>query len=285
MQNSHDDFNEVGSSPPTVNGNLNEQLNCPETIEAIAPYAMAYNNPSETENTDTEYSVRRGSRRRIPNSKYTKDYISPTISPNLLRKALSPKRYLSSSTDNVSDCASKNQNHTQRKKAKVVSPNPIKRKQIPLNNQSNIMVVDNLNLKWPRYGIREQVFAGETYSVIQTCSVDTGLFAMYHAYKARSNTFRELFEDELVDSVVTLREVFKRVEQDGWDVARLYWLVRHNLLTLENFDGKYNMENTLTNAVFQFVKPMQEFDVRSECMCTVCPKRIKKRPSVDITLR
>ncbi|CAF4610052.1 unnamed protein product, partial [Rotaria sp. Silwood2] len=248
-------------------------------------WSVAYSDLSESETTDTESNLRRGSRHRIPNTKYANDYISPTISPNLLSKALSPKRYLSSSTDNLSDNALEKKCHRQRKKPKRTRPNSSNKQQSKVTNLIHTTTLGSLNLVWPRFGFKNCVYAGESFSVTRTCPIDTGLFALYHAYNAGTDKFRDLFENNTLDAFVALRETFQCVENKGRDVARLHWLVRHKLLTNMNFDNEYDLENTLTKIVFDFVRPMQEFDIRSACRCTVCPKRKRKNSSFDITLR
>ncbi|CAF3837376.1 unnamed protein product [Rotaria sp. Silwood1] len=265
--------------------NLNEPFSHPNTIQNTLPTLVAYSDLSETETTDTETNLRRGSRHRIPSTKYANDYISPTISPNLLSKALSPKRYLSSSTDNLSDNALEKTCHGQRKKPKRTLRNSSNKQQSKVTKLIHTTTLGSLNLVWPRYGIKNCVYAGESFSVTRTCPIDTGLFALYHAYKAGSDKFRNLFENNTLDAFVALRETFQCVENKGWDVARLHWLVRHKLLTDMNFDNEYDLESTLTKIVFDFVRPMQEFDIRSVCRCTVCPKRKRKNSSFDITLR
>lgn len=71
--------------------NFYEPLACPNLV--------AYSDQSETKINDKERKIRRGSHHCIPNTKYLNDYISPIISPNLLCRALSSKRYVSSSID------------------------------------------------------------------------------------------------------------------------------------------------------------------------------------------
>ena len=107
---------------------------------------------------------------------------------------------------------------------------------------------------------------------------------MYHAYKAGTTKFRQLFESVDLPVYETIRRTFQLVDSDGWTSARLYWLLRHNLLTTTNEDGVFDIENTWHNIVFEFVKPMQEYQINSECSCVVCPKRRRQKTSVDISL-
>ncbi|CAM4846542.1 unnamed protein product [Rotaria magnacalcarata] len=148
-----------------------------------------------------------------------------------------------------------------------------------------VTTVGSLNLTWPMYGIHNGTYEGQYFSITRTCSVDTGLFVLYHAYKAGSDSFRNLFKNDIRNVFIALRETFEYVESHGWTVARLHWLKRHQLLDTKTHDEKYDLLNTLNKIVFDYVKPMQEFDIKSECICTACPKRVRKYSSVDITLQ
>ncbi len=75
----------------------------------------------------------------------------------------------------------------------------------------------------------DQLHKGKIFSVTNTCLLDTGLFVLWHAYKAGIKKFRSLFESEALAASVAVRRTFQHVESDGWTTARLYWLVRHGL--------------------------------------------------------
>ena len=161
------------------------------------------------------------------------------------------------------------------------SPN---RRQLIPHVQQTLVAVGDLKLTWPRYGIRNAIHEGKIYSVTRTCPLDTGLFVFYYAYRAGSEKFRQLFEDNALNAFTVLRRTFQLVESDGWTVARLYWLLEHGILKDTNAAHEYDIENTLTEIVFRFVQPMQEYPIRSKCSCAACPKRVRQTNSVDITL-
>ena len=215
MQSSDGVFDPEYDSLASVNNNMNESFDYPNTNQNILQTLVAYSDHSETETSSTECSVRRGSRRRVPNTKYVKDYISPTISPKLLSKTVSPKRNISSSTDGVSDSASEQTHRGQSKKTKRELQNSANRQQSVLKRLQNTTTLGNLNLLWPRYGIKNGVYAGESFSDTRTCSVDTGLFALYHAYRAANDKFRNLLENNTLDVFIALCKTFQRVEDDG----------------------------------------------------------------------
>ncbi|CAF4095238.1 unnamed protein product [Rotaria sordida] len=206
------------SSCSNFDGPLHSRQVEQDYLLTSVPYVV----PSEPEATDTEENVRRSSRHRTPNPKYANDYISPIISPNLLSRALSPKRPLSSSNDTISANVMEKISDEQRKKIKTSLLHSSKKQQSRFSKQPFTTTLGSLNLTWPRYGIKNGIYEGQSFSITRTCPVDTGLFVLYHAYKAGSDGFR---------------------------------------------------------------KPMQEFDINSECTCVACPKRIRKHSSADITLR
>ena len=239
--------------------------------------------PIDVQTIDVDQSVRRSSRRRIPNSKYTDDYISPTISP-VLSRVVSPKRSHSPAANSLTDLKSVTPSRTRKKRVKCSpnsSPDP---RQFISRAREVPSVIGNMQLTWPRYGIRNAIYEGRIYSVTNTCPLDIGLFILYHAYKAGTAEFRERFERDDLHSYATIRRTFQMVESDGWTTARLYWLVKHGLLKKKNEDHLYDIENTLTEIVFRFVQPMQKYLVTSTCSCSACPKQIRQTTSSDIAL-
>ncbi|CAF4523886.1 unnamed protein product [Rotaria socialis] len=226
----------------------------------------------EIETTDTDQSTRRSSRRRTPNRKYDNDYISPIINRRGLSNALSLKRCLSSSSDSISVSLKENPIRDQHKKVKQFAPSTSDKEQNVFNKPPRvpkpqcIAELGTLTLKWPKYGINNGIYDGQSFS-------------------AGSDKFQKLFENDNLDALVVLRDTFKYVETNDWTVARLHWLVRHQLLNEKISDGRYDLKNTLTKIVFDYVRPMQIFEIISECSCIACPQRIRKNSSVDITLR
>ena len=144
--------------------------------------------------------------------------------------------------------------------------------------------IGNLKLTWPPYGIENSTYAGERFSIFNTCPLDTGLFILYHAYKTGTDGFRKLFTSDALEAYKFLRHTFQLVETDGWTTARLYWLTEKNLLKNKNMNGKYDLKSTMEEIVFQFVKPMQAFTIKSKCSCTVYSKPIREYTSVHIAL-
>jgi hypothetical protein len=232
---------------------------------------MACDDPNET---ITYKKISNDSYRRNPSSKYNNEHNS---SP------LSPKRIMESSDETISSVTTEKESRYDRKKIKTSSSKLSNATQYRSNDP--LTKIGNLSLTWPRYKIKDGVYAGHSFSITNTCSVDTGLFILYHAYKANTDEFRNLFETDILDAFITLRRTFEYVEHDNWTVARLYWVVKHELLEVKRADGTYDLLNTLTKVVFDFVRPMQHFKVKSKCTCIACSKRIRESSSFDIVLR
>ena len=198
-------------------------------------------------------------------------------------RPFSPKRSYAPSD---SDQSMRKQRSREKKPQKRIkgSVNSDTARQTLTQHGDHFTKIGPLRLPWPRYRIDDAVYNGQHYSIFNTCPLDTGLFAVYHAYKAGGDAFRLLFENDTIEAIALLRHIFQLVESDGWTIARLFWLTKHHLLTVQDSHGNYNLKNTLNEIVFRFIQPMQSFRLVSRCSCLVCPKPIRDRTSVDIAL-
>jgi hypothetical protein len=239
---------------------------------------------SDTDTTDVSDSLRRSSRKRTPNTKYAVDYISPTISPTASRM-VSPKRSHSPSIASTSP-GLKPSTPVQkpRKKGKRLTLNSPNSRQVTTKKRDGFTHIGTLHLPWPRYGIRNATYEGKIYSITNTCPLDTGLFVLYYAYRTGTPEFHHLFERDTLEIYITLRQTFQLVESDDWTIARLYWLTTLNLLEDNSDISVHDIENTLTEIVFTFIRQMQEHSVKSKCSCNACPKQIRSTTNFDIAL-
>ena len=103
-------------------------------------------------------------------------------------------------------------------------------------------------------------------------------------HKAGTDKFRSLFDSNTLDSLKLLRRVFYIVDNEGWADARLFWLTENNLLKKKSKDGRYDIENTMDEIVFRFIKPMQIYPLKSKCACNACPTPIREYMSTEIGL-
>jgi hypothetical protein len=170
------------------------------------------------------------------------------------------------------------------KRVKPLSSNIADSLNIISDKDHRTVTIGNLKLTWPSYRIENTIYGGERFFIFNTCPIDTGLFILYHAYKAGTDHFRNLFESSTLDASKLLRHIFRLIEKDGWTVARLYWLTRNNLLTNKNKNGTYDLKDTMDAVVFKFIKTMQTYPVKSTCSCLACPKRIREYTNVHIEL-
>ncbi|CAF1314555.1 unnamed protein product [Adineta ricciae] len=206
------------------------------------------------------------------------------ITESHLSRATNSKRLHSSSNSDGSITAEQTSKQPCLRINKHISPHTTQSNLLHNTKDNRTTTIGTLELTWPSYGIENGTYADECYFIFHTCTIDTGLFILYHAYKAHSNDFRNLFTSDELGIFKIIRRTFHLVETEGWTVARLYWLTEHNLLTNKHRSGKYDLMNTMEAIVFQFIKPMQTFPVTSKCSCTVCPKRIREHISMDISL-
>ncbi|CAF4028148.1 unnamed protein product, partial [Adineta steineri] len=210
--------------------------------------------------------------------------VSDGIEPHLAQ-VFCPKRSHSSSNSSCSISIEKTSKQLCEKKIKPSSsPHTIENRNFQSSKDNRTTTISSLKLTWPSYGIENATYAGEHYFIFHTCTVDTGLFILYHAYKTQSDDFRNLFLSDTLSIYKIIHRTFQLVDTNGWTTARLYWLTENNILTDKRSDGKYDLMNTMEAIIFQFIKVMQAFPIKSKCTCVVCPKRTCEQINVDITL-
>jgi hypothetical protein len=237
---------------------------------------------SDLDDGNIDKGERRSARQRLPNSKYVNDFVLPTNSRGSSR-VCSPKRAHSRSDRSRSDSKPEASQVSKPKRSKSDSKS-IKKQESTSKGEHRLAAIGNLQLRWPRYGIKDATYEGDQFTVFNTCPLDTGLFTLYNAFEANSNEFRDLFNNENLPALNLLRCTFRIVDTNGWTNARLFWLIENDLLQMKNFDGEYDIENTLNHIVFQFVQPIQMYPLKSKCSCKLCPKRIRQTTSIDIAL-
>ena len=145
-------------------------------------------------------------------------------------KHFRPKRSHSSSDNSCSSSKAQTPKKLEQKKVKSSPSNTIKECHFRLDRDYRTTTIGDLTLTWPSYEIKNALYAGEYYSVFNTCPIDTGLFVLYHAYKSSTEEFRNLLEEDTLEIYTLLRRTFQFVESNGWTFARLYWLTEKNLL-------------------------------------------------------
>jgi hypothetical protein len=155
--------------------------------------------------------------------------------------------------------------------------------EVPIGWPTHTMV-GKLHLPFPHFNIQPTFFDGKRYGVSNTCSLDSSLFLLYYIYNSNSENFRSLF-DPSVKVCEQLRKTFDLVDTNGWDIARLYWISIHSTHPDRNDCNQYhNLFTTADNNVFQFVRELQKFVIKSTCISKDCPRSVQVRNSVDISI-
>jgi hypothetical protein len=79
-----------------------------------------------------------------------------------------------------------------------------------------------------------------------------------------------------------LKRTFDLVETQGWDIARIYWVSIHT----NNSDRTqhHDLFATADTNVFQYVRELQKYVMKSKCKSPDCPKPERVLHSVDIAM-
>jgi hypothetical protein len=145
-------------------------------------------------------------------------------------------------------------------------------------------MVGNLRLPFPHFNIKPTFFEGKRYSAANTCSLDSSLFLLYYIYMSNSKEFRSLF-DPNIPICEKLLKTFDLVENQGWDIARIYWISIHSTGSSRNdINQHHDLFTTADNNVFQYVRDLQKYVIKSTCTSTDCPKLVLEKRSVDIAI-
>jgi hypothetical protein len=218
----------------------------------------------------------------------------PTNDTNIEKKSETNNRCIQQSQENVFNLFSPKRQYSVsnlNESSETNSAFPKRKKMLPspkiensLKRSAHVTKIGGISLSWPQYKISSCMYMKKRYTVTNTCSIDAALFVFYHCYKTGSSAFRQLFETDITPCHTALRKVFELVDSDGWDIARLHWLISHNLLNKMTRDGVFDIEDTIYENALQFVRPMQMYNIKSECSCVMCPKRFQLNKSIDISL-
>ena len=80
----------------------------------------------------------------------------------------------------------------------------------------------------------------------------------------------------------TLVKVFRAVETEGWDTARLSWL--HAQGILKSFAPKESLFGSIDEQVFQFLKREQHYTYEIVCSRSECRNKKCKYASTELCL-
>ncbi|CAF1135500.1 unnamed protein product [Adineta ricciae] len=139
-----------------------------------------------------------------------------------------------------------------------------------------------MKLRWPKFEIKNVPFEGRPYTLTLTCPIDTALFALYFMYQVDIN-MRDETDNTLPSSPYsTLLSTFRIVEKEGWDAARISWLLKFNLL--KTSDRTKSLFGSVDELVFCFLKNSQRHSTTITCTNPDCTKRKRVISSTEIGL-
>ncbi|CAF1462902.1 unnamed protein product [Adineta steineri] len=141
-------------------------------------------------------------------------------------------------------------------------------------------LIDGVALRWPKFGIKNSIFRGRSFTLTYTCPTDSALFALYCIYKTDINIAGEFDNAPDTSGYSTLSKVFRTVEQDGWDTARLYWLYTNGIL--EGYAKKKSLFGSVDDQVFRFLTCEQRYSQRVICSRVQCKKRDRTRTTSEL---
>jgi hypothetical protein len=82
----------------------------------------------------------------------------------------------------------------------------------------------------------------------------------------------------------SLRKTFALVESDGWDEARLFWLINQGLLSRQQ-SNDHNVFGSVDRNALRFIKnPVQLYESKSVCSRQDCPTRERNTTNGDLAL-
>ncbi|CAF2901831.1 unnamed protein product [Rotaria sp. Silwood2] len=143
-------------------------------------------------------------------------------------------------------------------------------------------LTDGHLMRWPRFGIKEAIFRGRSYTLTNTCPTDSALFALYFIYKIDINIAGELNDAPETSAYSTLVKTFRTVEKEGWDAARLSWLHEHGIL--QHVAEKKSLFGSADKQVFRFLTCEQQHSSQIECSRVQCKKRRRNRTNTELCL-
>ena len=172
------------------------------------------------------------------------------------------------------------------KKSKI-SP----QKTMPSLGRFDTALIGDVALSWSRFNIKSTLFNGTSYTIVNTCSLDSVLFIYHFIFKTASTLIINLFKSGKDPIYHIINETMELVDTDGWDVARLYWLTSTHRLsgnahrTHSTASKSYNIFGTIDENVYQYLRAMQMNVYSTEFTAVDCSKRQQSKKCAELTLR
>ncbi|CAF0970624.1 unnamed protein product [Didymodactylos carnosus] len=165
---------------------------------------------------------------------------------------------------------------------KVTNDQSPKNTSCQLSPQSET-IIDGYTIQWPKFQIRNALFQGQSYPINNTCNADSALFALYVLYRTDLNIAEELINASEKSPYGALYKTFHLVETQGWDAARINWLLTHNRLKTSDRQTK-SMFGSLDEDVFCFIKGQQRHSSTIICSRPECKGRKRTVTSTELPM-
>ncbi|CAF2103525.1 unnamed protein product [Rotaria magnacalcarata] len=151
---------------------------------------------------------------------------------------------------------------------------------IPSNPE---ITISGFTLKWPTFEIKNVMYTGQAYTLYNTCAIDSALFSLYFIYVTDEIISSELKEAAESSPYATLIKTFNIVEKEGWDVARIYWLLKCNILKTTGRLMR-DLFGSVDELVSSFLKSRQRHSNEIIYSRPDCTKKERKCTSTDLTI-
>jgi hypothetical protein len=163
---------------------------------------------------------------------------------------------------------------------------------LPGSSQPQVLI-DSCVLRWPKFEIKSAVFESnarktmsdtiadfifiltvldQSYSIVNTCNLDCGLFIFYYLYRMEITIEEAMSQAPQGSPYALLRRTFQYVQANGWDTARIFWLLSNRILKPTDRKIK-NLFGSLDTNVFRFIKQTQRYSRKATCARANCPHR------------
>ncbi|CAF2115689.1 unnamed protein product [Rotaria magnacalcarata] len=182
-------------SPSSSQASLINPLSMKTSLssDSIFSTLLAISDSNNMSNAQNRINQIQNVQQRVTESRNDKDFASTMDNMNLF-DLLSPKRSHPSSDSSVSTMKQKSKKMLQEVNVNSSPSASINKCNFKYNKDHRTAKIGSLTLAWPLFRIGNASFRGQNFSVVNNCPIDTGLFVFYHAYKAGTNNFRNLFE-------------------------------------------------------------------------------------------
>ncbi|CAF3159980.1 unnamed protein product [Rotaria socialis] len=146
------------------------------------------------------------------------------------------------------------------------------------------VIINGCTIRWPKFEVNNVTFEGRLYSLRLTCPLDAPLLALYFLYKTDNKVASEFDDAPASSPYSTLVKTFQLVEKDGWDTARIYWLLAFNILKQTDCKPK-NLFGSLDERVFSFLKRQQQYSTTVTCSRLDCTDKERILSTTELGIR